>query len=277
MNLPAFQWHLPELAFFVVVLVAHHHAVHDAHQRRRIRWAVLAFALVTVWPIGDLASSVSLTVATVQRLVLMLLVAPLLLLGTPTAVLAKLTRPAPVDLVVRGLGSPVGSLLSVTLIGSLTLTVPVVDFGAHSSWGRALTLAVVVGIGLILWTPILGVVPGTRKLSPAARAGFTFFSALVVTSFSFVWIFSFHPLYPALHNQFRDLHMSALFDQQLAGFVAKIGCYVPMWIYAFQLFFRAEDEGVPVEETPLHWEDVERQLQRIDRSRQRRIRRHQPD
>ena len=44
------------------------------------------------------------------------------------------------------------------------------------------------------------------------------------------WLPPAHPLYPALHHQHALLAMSPLLDQQLAGFVAKFGCYVPMWI-----------------------------------------------
>ena len=106
-----------------------------------------------------------------------------------------------------------------------------------------------------------------------ARAGYVFVSALVVTSVSFVWIFSRHPLYPALHHQHALLHMTPLLDQQLAGFVAKFGAYIPMWAVSFTIFSRAEDQGIPVEETPLHWADVERQMERVDRQRAREARR----
>jgi cytochrome c oxidase assembly factor CtaG len=71
--------------------------------------------------------------------------------------------------------------------------------------------------------------------------------------------------------------MSPLFDQQLAGFIAKLGCYMPMWAVAFTIFFHSEERGEPVEETPLHWADVQRQLLRIDRERERAVRRHQPE
>ena len=67
--------------------------------------------------------------------------------------------------------------------------------------------------------------------------------------------------------------MTPLFDQQLAGFVAKIGSYVPMWAVAFTIFSRADEAGVAVEESPLHWADVERQLLRVDRQRARAARR----
>ena len=72
-----------------------------------------------------------------------------------------------------------------------------------------------------------------------------------------------------MHHQYALLHMTPLFDQQLAGFVAKLGVYIPMWAVAFTIFFHAEEAGTPIEETPLHWADVERQLLRVDRQRER--------
>jgi cytochrome c oxidase assembly factor CtaG len=91
-----------------------------------------------------------------------------------------------------------------------------------------------------------------------------------------VWIFSHHALYPGLHHQHALLHMTPLFDQQLAGFVAKLGCYLPMWWVSFVIFFNADRDGVPLEETPLHWADVERELLRIDRQRAKTLRNHRP-
>jgi hypothetical protein len=83
-------------------------------------------------------------------------------------------------------------------------------------------------------------------------------------------------LYSDLHSQYALLHMTPLFDQQFAGFVAKFGCYLPMWWVALVIFAHAEDQGVPVEETPLHWADVERELLRLDRQRARSLARHRP-
>jgi len=272
MRLLPFHWHPLVVVVIVAAGVVHHFLVASAHQRRLARYALLSLLVVTVWPIGDLAASVSLSIATAQRLVIMLLVAPLLLLSLPTEVLGRLTRPAPVDFVVRKLAEPGLALAVVTIVGTATLLSPVVDWGAHSMFGRDLTLLVVLLCGFLLWIPALAVMPGTHRLSPAARAGYIFASALVVTSLSFVWIFSRHPLYPALHHQKALLDMSPLFDQQLAGFVAKLGSYVPMWWIAFVIFFHAEDKGTPIEETPLHWADVERELLRIDRQRAKALR-----
>lgn len=276
-SLLPFRWHIAEVLIIVALGVTHHVVVTSKRERRLAAWALFALLVVTIWPIGDLAASVSLTVATVQRLVIMLLVAPLLLMATPTNVLARLTRPRPIDAATRLLSHPGCAVVVVTGVGTLTLSSPVVDWGAHSSIGRDLVLAAVLVVGLVLWVPALGVMPGAKRMSPVARAGYVFASSLVVTSLSFVWIFSHHSLYPALHDQHALLHMTPLLDQQLAGFVAKIGCYVPMWTVAFTIFAHAEDDGTPIEETPLHWADVERHLLRVDRQREKAIRRHQSE
>jgi cytochrome c oxidase assembly factor CtaG len=234
-------------------------------------WIFLA--LVVLWPVGDLAASVSLSVATLQRLVIMLGVAPLFIASTSTSQLVALTRAPAGDFVTRRLAHPGLAMVVVTVVGTLTLSTPVVDAEATSSLVRTVTLVSVLGCGVVLWIPALGVMPGAKRLSPVGRAAFIFIASLVVTSLSFVWIFARHSLYPSLHGQESLLHMTPLFDQQLAGFVAKIGSYLPMWAVAFTIFSRADEAGVAVEESPLHWADVQRQLLRVDRQRAR-ARRH---
>jgi cytochrome c oxidase assembly factor CtaG len=276
-SLLPFRWHLAEVLLILAAGTAHHVVVKSRRERRLVTYALLALLVVTVWPVGDLASSVSLSVATVQRLVIMLLVSPLILMATPTSALVRLTRPRFLDAVTRFLAHPGVSIAVVTVVGTATLSSPVVDWGARSSVGRGVILLTVLCIGVILWIPALGVLPGAKRLSPVARAGYLFASSLVVTSLSFVWIFSRHSLYPALHHQRALLDMTPLFDQQLAGFVAKFGAYAPMWAIAFTIFSRADEQGTPVEETPLYWADVERQLLRLDRQRERALRRHQTE
>jgi hypothetical protein len=268
--------HLAELVVVALALWLHHTVVADHRRRHLLWWSMAALLLVTLWPLGDLAARVSLTAATVQRLVIMLAVAPLMLQSMSTDLLVRLTRPAPVDAVVRRLAHPGVAIVLVTVLGTATLTTPVVDWGASSPWARDLVLLAVLVTGLLLWVPALAIMPGAVRLSPAGRAGYIFGSAIVVTSLSFIWIFSTHSLYPGLHNQYELLHMTPLFDQQLAGFVAKLGCYIPMWAIAFTIFFRADDRGVEVEESPLHWADVERKLLRLERERARAVRRHRP-
>ncbi|MDE3065477.1 MAG: cytochrome c oxidase assembly protein, partial [Acidobacteriota bacterium] len=239
-----FHWHVAEVALIVAALVAHHVAVGNAPLRRRAEAALVLLAAVVLWPVGDLAASVSLTVATLQRLIVMLAVAPMLLRATPTSVFDRLTRPAPVDRVVLVVTHPGADLAIVTVIGTLTLITPVVDWGAHSAVGRDAVVAVTLLAGALMWLPVVHVVPGTRVLSPVARAGYLVAASIVVTSLSIVWIFARHPLYPALHFQRELVHMSPLLDQQIAGFVAKLGAYAPLWAIAFSIFARADREAI---------------------------------
>jgi cytochrome c oxidase assembly factor CtaG len=94
-SLLPFDWHPLVLTVIVAIGLVHHLLVSSPRQRRLAQYALIALFVVTMWPIGDLAASVSLSVATAQRLVIMLLVAPLLLLSIPTSVLGRMTRPAP--------------------------------------------------------------------------------------------------------------------------------------------------------------------------------------
>ena len=268
-----FQWHLEELVVIVVAGVWHRVKVRDPRQRRLGLVGFLALLVVTMWPVGDLAASVSLSVLTVQRLVIMLFVAPMLMLATPTWVFARLSRPAPLDALMRVLAHPGAAVAIVTAAGTATLLAPVVDWGAHSWYARDTVVLATLGVGIVLWLPALAILPGTTRLSPMGRAGYVFVSSLTVTSLSFVWIFARHPLYSALHYQRALLHMTPLLDQQLAGFIAKFGCYFPMWAVAFTIFSRAEREGIAVEESPLHWADVERELLRAERREARERRR----
>jgi len=270
---PPFRLHPVLLAVLIVLGGWHVWTTRGRRPRARVLAGWLVLAVVVLWPVGDLAASVSLSVATLQRLVIMLLVAPLLVMSVATSRLVAWTRPEPIDVVTRRLAHPAVSMAIVTVVGTLTLSTPVVDEGARSNLVRALTLVAVLACGVLLWIPALGVMPGAKRLSPVGRAGFIFVASLVVTSLSFVWIFARHSLYPALHGQESLLHMTPLLDQQLAGFVAKLGAYLPMWAVAFTIFSRADDAGVPVEESPLHWADVERQLLRADRREARSLRR----
>ncbi|MHB1087226.1 MAG: cytochrome c oxidase assembly protein [Acidimicrobiales bacterium] len=267
-----FDAHLPELIVALVAGGAYLRSTSTPRQRLLGVGSFVALLAVTMWPMGDLAASVSLTAATVQRLVIVLLVSPMLLLGMSPSTLSRLSRPRLLDGAVQVVTHPGVALALVTVLGTATLTTLVVDWGARSDLARDVVLLMVIVVGIILWLPALAVMPGTKRLSPTARAAYVFVSALVVTSLSFVWIFARHSLYPGLHHQQALLGMTPLFDQQLAGFVSKLGCYLPMWAVAFTIFSRADDQGIPMEESPLHWADVERELLRVDRRRAKEFR-----
>lgn len=233
-------------------------------ERARFAGAIAVLYVACAWPLGDLATHVSLTAAVIQRLLLMLAAAPLLITAMPVALLAAATRPRALDAISRAIGHPAVAIVVVTVVGTVTLVPAVVSWGSSSSFTGAVVVSTTLLVGTVLWWPILGRAPGTRRLSYVAKGAYFMAASLVVTSLSFIWIFSRHTLYPSLSHQHAIIAMSPIVDQQLAGYVSKLGAYLPMWIVAFILFAKASDGGEDDGST-LRWIDVQRELERADR------------
>jgi len=118
-------------------------------------------------------------------------------------------------------------------------------------------------LGIVLWTPVLRWVPGTTRPSPLARTAYLIIQSIVPSFLAIVWIFARHPLYPAYDYKGHVLGLSALGEQQIAGFVAKLGTIAVLWTVAFIGLARTEGED-PDAADPLTWADVQRHLERAD-------------
>lgn len=231
-------------------------------QRWRFGLAIIVLLAAYGWPLGDLAAHVSLSALVVQRLLVLLCATPLLLAGLPVDVVAAITKPPAVDRVVLVCSRPAIAVLIVTVVGTVSLT-PAVVAWTSSSPGAGAALAIVnLGLGVVLWLPVLSAAPGTKRLRHVGKGIYLLVSSLVVTSLSIVWIFARHPMYGSFMHQGSILGISPIVDQQLAGFIAKLGAYAPMWTMAFVLL--ARETGNEEDET-LRWADVQRELEREDR------------
>ena len=122
--------------------------------------------------------------------------------------------------------------------------------------------------GFVLWLPVLGRLPGVARPSALGRAGYLIVQSIVPSFLAVVWIFARHPLYTAYADHGRVLGLAPLTDQQVAGFVAKLGTIAVLWTVAFVTVTRAtHPDG---DDEPLTWADVERQFERVAR-RERRL------
>ena len=231
--------------------------------------AVLLGFSVT-WPLSDLAAHWLLMALVLQRLLLMLAVPPLLILGTPRSLLVRLTRPVPVDAVLRVVVRPVPAIAIVTVVAVATLTTGAVNWAARSSVAQVLLELVVLAAGFVLWAPVLHELPGAPKLSALGRGAYLIVQSIVPSFLSIVWIFARHPLYPAYAHPGMVMSMSPLLDQQLSGFVAKLGTIAVLWTVAFVVMTRAESaDRAGRDSEPMMWSDVERELERADRRERR--------
>jgi cytochrome c oxidase assembly factor CtaG len=241
---------------------------------RRQRWqlaaALASLALALTWPVADLAAHWSLTALLVQRLLLTMVTAPMLLLATPVPVLARLTRPAIADTAVEHLSRPVVAIVVFTVIVVGTLTVPAVTAQASAAAWRALFDALLLFAGVVLWVPALGRVPGARRSSSVGRAVYLFVQSVLPNFPALVFVFSRHPLYATFLHAHRAIGLSALNDQQLAGVLAKVATLPVLWTAAWRALARAERaERLGLDQEPLTWAEVERELQREERARKR--------
>ncbi len=228
--------------------------------------ACVTGVVATSWPLGDLAAHWSLTALVVQRLVLALAVAPLLLLGLPYDVIQSLTRPRPIDAVLTRIERPPAAIATVTVVLVGSMLPALVAAQASSAAVRAALDLVTVAAGLILWIPVIGRVPGIRRPKPVVRFGYLVGQAIVPAFLSVVYIFSAHPLYPTFSRSKQAVGMRPLVDQQIAGFVSKLSMlFVLLGVGAVVLARASRSEDESEVDEPLVWADVERELERAAR------------
>jgi cytochrome c oxidase assembly factor CtaG len=239
-------------------------------QVRSFAGAIVVLLLALSWPVAELAAHWSLTALVVQRLLLTLAVPPLLLMGLPLTFVAAMTRPAPVDAVIRAVSRPPVAVAMVTVVFVATLTTAAVSAEASSPLARVLLDLALLTAGMVLWLPVLSPVPGTPRLPPLGRAGYLIVQSIVPSFLAVVWILSRHPLYPSFVHPHKLAGLSPLADQQVAGFLAKLGTIAVLWTVAFVIVNRAQPtRGDEEDAAPLTWLDVERHLQRAERRERR--------
>jgi putative membrane protein len=274
-----FDWHLhiAWLLVFVAALVTYYgwatrRPGWEATGRQKVLflcgWVVLVLAVT--WPLGDLAAHWLLLALVLQRVLLTLAVPPLLVLGTPRPLLARLTRPAPVDAVLRVVVRPIPAVAVVTIVAVATLTTGAVSLAARYDVARVAIELIVLVSGFVLWAPVLTELPGTSRLTPLARGGYLIVQSIVPSFLSIVWIFARHSLYPPFTHTGKIVGMTSLLDQQLAGFLAKLSTIAILWTVAFVIMTRPsaiDTSGGDAE--PLIWSDVEREIERADRRERR--------
>ncbi len=262
------------LAYGIVVRTLARHRGPGALPTRRqlmvLGAALVALILALTWPVADLAARWSLTALVVQRLLLTLAAAPLLLLAAPVPLLAALTRPAPVDALVRVLTRPMPAVVVFTVVAIGTLLGPAVAAQSSSAAWRGLTdLALLLG-GFVLWAPAMRHIPGGHHTTSVGIAAYLFVQSVVPTFPAIVYVFAHRPLYSAFLHVHRAIGLSPVVDQQVAGVVAKVATLPVLWGAAYAALARAQRADQTAADTePLTWAVVERELERAERAERR--------
>ncbi len=228
--------------------------------------ALVVTVVALGWPLGDLAAHWSLMALVLQRCMLVLAVAPLVLSGLPDDILVWSTRPAPIDGVLVRITRPPAAVICVTVLLVGSMAPALVSAQSHSPLARGALALVVLAAGVVLWLPIIGRLPGIARPRPMIRAVYLVAQAVIPVFLSFVFILATRPLYPEFARSKEVIGLRPLNDQQVSGFESKLAFLITLLIVAGVILARAPDSDDDLgPEDPLVWADIERHFERIDR------------
>jgi putative membrane protein len=226
---------------------------------------VLTLWIASTWPVHDLAERYLYSVHMVQHLLMTLIAAPLLLLGTPAWLARRVLSRGRALPIVRAVARPVPNLIQANLILVLShwplVVLGTVEFHALHFLAHAILLT----SALIMWMPIVSPLREIPRLPPLLQMIYLFLQTIIPTVPASFLTFGHGLLYPVYGTFPRICGISAITDQQVAGLIMKIGAGSFLWVVITVIFFRwyAREEKQPRD--VLLWDDVERELAHLDR------------
>jgi putative membrane protein len=239
----------------LIPVVAYLRAVRRNRSETTDRRTLLAFLagmavfwVASDWPVGTLGAGYLAWVHMSQYVLYVLVVAPLLLLGTPGWMAARILDRLHLRRVAKTLA---GNLLASGILFNLVLVTThspmAVDTLRASQLGSFVMDILWLVSGLVLWLPILGPLAEHRVRSAPAKMVYLFVAAGVVAILPASFLtFARFPLYSTYELAPRIGTMTAVEDQQLAGIVMKLGMIPVVWGTLAVMFFRwmAEERAV---------------------------------
>ena len=191
------------------------------------------------WPIHDVAERSMYSVHMVQHLLLSMVAAPLLLLGTPGWLARWILRPPSLAFrVVRRLGRFLPAIIVFNVVLVLTHWPLVVNESLRNGALHFGVHALIFVAALIVWLPVLSPMPEIPRLAPPVRAVFLFLQSVVPTVPASFLTLGDKPLYHFYIGRPHLWGMSTLEDQQVAGLIMKIGAGMLLWALIAVIFFR---------------------------------------
>jgi putative membrane protein len=232
------------------------------------RWYFVSGVFV-IWlgassPIHELSENYLFSVHMVQHLLFSLVAPPLLLMGTPGWMVRHLLRPKPVMKVFGWLCRPLPALVAFNgyLLFShwpefvnATVRSEILHFGAH---------AVLFGVSLLMWWPVLSPLPELPRIGDFAQFLYMIAQTFAPTvPFAFL-VFADDPLYSSYAEAPRIASwLDPMTDQRTSGLIMKLIGSAFLWAIAAVLFFRwysNEEKGIPA---AADWQSLEREVNKV--------------
>jgi putative membrane protein len=226
--------------------------------------ALVVMFLASDWPLHDVAEGYLYSAHMVQHLLLTMVVALLLLVGTPAWMARNILGRGRFLRAVRAMSKPVTGLIQFNIILVLSHWPVVVEATVRHHPLHFVAHAVLLGSAVLMWMPVASPLPEIRRIRPPAQMLYLFLQTIVPTVPASFLTFNDHPLYKIYATFPRLWGISALTDQQTAGLIMKIVGGLYLWLIIGIVFFRwyaseerrekSERDGV------LLWDDVEHEL-----------------
>jgi putative membrane protein len=218
--------------------------------------------LASDWPIHDVAEGYLYSVHMVQHLLFTLVVALLLVAGTPAWALRNLLGGRRRLAVARSLCRPVTGLIQFNVVLVLSHWPVVVEATVRHHPLHFVAHAVLLGSAVLMWMPIASPLPEIPRLKPPTQMLYLFLQTIVPTVPASFLTFNSQPLYKIYATFPRLWGISALTDQQSAGLIMKIVGGLYLWAVIAVIFFRwyEDEERQAKVDDVLHWHDVEHEL-----------------
>lgn len=238
-------------------------------ERVATRAQVLSFAaglatlwIASVWPVHDLAEGYLFSVHMVQHLMISLIAAPLLMVGTPAWLWRWLLQPRAAMAGARFFGRPIIGLVLFNGVIAFTHAPVVVNTAVGNEPLHFLLHLLLFTSAICMWMPVLNPLIALPKLSYPGRMLYLFLMSLVPTVPASFLTFGHTVLYRHYATVPRLWGITALDDQLVAGLLMKLGGGAILWSLIAWYFFKwataEQREGVDV----LELARLERDLQR---------------
>lgn len=245
--------------------------VSDAGRVRRSQAAMFTSGVVAIYvaagtPIHDISEQYLLSFHMLQHSLFTLAVAPLLLAGIPAWVWQALVRERGVLPVAKVLTHPIVAFAAFNGVFLITHMPFAVDYALYHHWFHFFVHAALVATAMLMWWPILSVVPELPRLSAPLQMAYLFVQSILPTVIAAFITFAEGAVYPFYERAPRMWELSAQTDQQIAGGIMKLIGSLVLWSFIAVVFFQWYNREQEADKEP-RWNDVEEELHELGLTR----------
>ncbi|HLG50975.1 MAG TPA: cytochrome c oxidase assembly protein [Chloroflexota bacterium] len=230
------------LAYIIGVWRARPRSIWDEHvvsvgEATAFGSAIILLVIALISPL-DTLSSYLFSAHMLQHMLLVYIVPPLLLAGTPRWLLEPLLEAPRVRDIARAVTGPIPAIIIFNVI--------LVIWHMPEAWQAALVDNQIhafehlcfLGAGIIAWFPIFSPVRVVPRLSYPGQMVYLFVQSLVPAVVGAFITFSGSVIYPLYSGVPKPWGLSPLVDQQLAGLLMKLLGTIFLWILVSVRFFQ---------------------------------------